>query len=43
MKNEGDLLAQDVAWHNREQSIEIRVPPLATIYLKHKKGSEKKD
>lgn len=36
VKNEGELLVQDVAWHNREQSIEIRVPPLATIYLKHK-------
>ena len=34
VRNEGDLLTQDVNWHNREQSIEIRVPPLATIYLK---------
>jgi 1,4-alpha-glucan branching enzyme len=40
VKNEGDLLVQDVAWHNREQSIELRVPPLATIYLKHKKIEE---
>ncbi|MBQ7706085.1 MAG: 1,4-alpha-glucan branching protein GlgB [Selenomonadaceae bacterium] len=38
VKNEGDLLTQEVAWHNRAQSIEIRVPPLATIYLKHKKA-----
>ena len=36
VKNEGELLTQDVAWHNREQSIEIRIPPLATIYLKPK-------
>lgn len=34
VKNEGELVAQEVAWHGREQSIEIRVPPLATIYLK---------
>jgi 1,4-alpha-glucan branching enzyme len=37
VKNEGDLWTQEVAWHNRSQSIEIRVPPLATIYLKYKK------
>ena len=36
VKNEGEILTQDVAWHNRAQSIEIRVPPLATIYLKLK-------
>ena len=40
VKNEGDLLTQDVAWHNRDQSIEIRIPPLATIYLKLKKTNE---
>ena len=28
------MTTQDVAWHGREQSIEVRVPPLATIYLK---------
>jgi 1,4-alpha-glucan branching enzyme len=42
VKNEGDLLTQEVAWHNRGQSIEIRVPPLATIYLKYKAGSAPK-
>lgn len=40
VKNEGELQSQDYGWHNREQSIEIRVPPLATIYLK--KVEEKK-
>ncbi len=40
VKNEGDLLTQDVSWHNRDQSIEIRIPPLATIYLKLKKTNE---
>lgn len=34
VKNEGELLTQEVPWHGREQSIEIRIPPLATIYLK---------
>ena len=37
VKNEGELLTQDVAWHGRDQSIEIRIPPLATIYLKPSK------
>lgn len=39
VRNEGELLTQEVAWHNREQSIEVRLPPLATIYLKYVKGS----
>ena len=34
--NEYELLTQDIAWHNQGQSIEIKIPPLATIYLKHK-------
>ena len=34
VKNVGKLEAQEVSWHGREQSIELRVPPLATIYLK---------
>jgi len=28
------MKTEDVAWHNFEQSVQIRVPPLATIYLK---------
>ncbi len=39
VKNEGELQTQEVAWHNRGQSIEVRIPPLATIYLKYVKGS----
>ena len=39
VKNEGELMTQEVAWHNRQQSIEVRIPPLATIYLKYVKGS----
>lgn len=39
VKNEGEILTQEVAWHNRGQSIEVRIPPLATIYLKYVKGS----
>ena len=38
VKNEGDIITQDVPWHNREQSIELTVPPLATIYLRFKNG-----
>lgn len=34
VRNEGELKTQEVGWHGRDQSIEIRVPPLATIYLK---------
>ena len=37
VKNVGEILSEDVSWHNREQSIEITIPPLATIYFKHKK------
>ena len=40
VRNEGQLLTQEVAWHNREQSIELRIPPLATIYLKYVKSSQ---
>ena len=36
VKNEGDLHTEDVAWHDREQSLVITVPPMATIYLRHK-------
>ena len=37
IKNENDILTQEISWHNQAQSIEIKIPPLATIYLKHKK------
>ena len=30
-------MSQDKPWHNREQSIELTVPPLATIYLRLKR------
>ena len=36
VKNEGDLHTEDFAWHDREQSLVITVPPMATIYLRHK-------
>ena len=36
VKNEHDLLTQDIPWHNQGQSIEIKIPPLSTLYLKHK-------
>jgi len=36
VKNEGELHTEDFAWHDREQSLVITVPPMATIYLRHK-------
>ena len=30
----GDLQSEDIPWHNREQSIALTVPPLATVYLR---------
>lgn len=36
VKNEGDLHTEDCGWHDREQSLVITVPPMATIYLRHK-------
>ena len=34
--NYGEIISQDVPWHNREQSITLTVPPLATVYLRLK-------
>ena len=34
--NHGEIISQDVPWHNREQSITLTVPPLATVYLRLK-------
>ena len=34
--NEGEFKTEDICWHNRAQSIQITIPPLATIYLKMK-------
>ena len=36
VKNEGDLHTEDYGWHEREQSLVITVPPMATIYLRLK-------
>lgn len=33
-----NLVATSVPWHNQPYSIKLKVPPLATIYLKLKKG-----
>lgn len=35
--NENDIPSQEVAWHNKGQSVQVTVPPLATIYLRLKK------
>lgn len=34
--NEGDLPSQTIPWQNHEQSINVMLPPLATIYIKIK-------
>ena len=34
VKNAGAIASQDIPWHNREQSIALTVPPLATVYLR---------
>jgi len=34
--NEGELYTEDVRWHDREQSLVLIVPPLATVYLRIK-------
>lgn len=35
-KNAKIVTAESVSWQNQSQSVEITLPPLATIYLKHK-------
>ena len=34
--NEGDFVSQPIAWHGKDHSILLTVPPLATIYLQVK-------
>ena len=34
--NEGEFIPEQIAWHDKPQSIRITVPPLSTIYLKLK-------
>ncbi|RHM53566.1 1,4-alpha-glucan branching protein GlgB [Mitsuokella sp. AF33-22] len=36
VKNEGEILTEDVKWHDRDQSVVLTIPPMATIYLRHK-------
>ncbi|MEN6411360.1 MAG: 1,4-alpha-glucan branching protein GlgB [Veillonellales bacterium] len=36
--NEGEISSETVEWHNREQSIVLRIPPLAVIYLQPVSG-----
>ena len=35
VKNSGKLSTEDFPYHNRNQSIKLTIPPLATIFLKH--------
>ena len=36
VKNEGEIKTEDVKWHDRDQSLLLTIPPMATIYLRHK-------
>lgn len=40
--NEGEFEAQDIPMHGMEQSLELTLPPLATIYLQLKTSADKK-
>lgn len=42
VKNIGELQAQKIPWHTNSQSIEVILPPLATIFLKHEAGETHK-
>ena len=35
VKNVGSLQAKNFPWHNNSHSIQLTIPPLSTIYLKH--------
>ena len=37
------LTTEEVPYHNRSQSIRLKIPPLATIYLKHVAGANKQE
>ena len=34
VENRGELRTEDVPWHDREQSLVLSIPPLATVYLR---------
>ncbi|HBG02397.1 MAG TPA: 1,4-alpha-glucan branching enzyme, partial [Firmicutes bacterium] len=38
--NEGPIEAEPEPWHNREHSLELRLPPLATIFLRKVQDTE---
>ena len=42
VRNEGDLSTEDIRWQNRDQSLVLTLPPLATIYLRLKEYEPKK-
>jgi 1,4-alpha-glucan branching enzyme len=38
VRNDGELLTEDIAWQDRPQSLTLTLPPLATIYLRWQGG-----
>ena len=39
--NEGELAAEKEPWHGKEQSLQLKLPPLATIFLRKTKDHQK--
>jgi 1,4-alpha-glucan branching enzyme len=42
-KNDVLLVSEDLPWHNCQYSLEIKIPPLSTVFFRRVKGSEYKD
>lgn len=42
VRNEDSLMTDDIAWHGRDQSITLTVPPLAVLYLRCREAVERK-
>ncbi|HHU62130.1 MAG TPA: 1,4-alpha-glucan branching enzyme, partial [Natronincola sp.] len=38
--NEGELAAEKEPWHGKEQSLQLKLPPLATIFLRKTKDHQ---
>ena len=42
VKNEGDLVTEEIRWHERDHSLSLTIPPLAVIYLRLQSAEQKK-
>jgi 1,4-alpha-glucan branching enzyme len=41
--NAGNLMTEDICWHAREQSLVLKIPPLAVVYLRLQQEVRKKN